>query len=119
MKKFYIIIIALLLLMVHGFANAIDRVSQKLWQDHQAAQEQIIKLWRDEAAPEELKSAFSKLTLVELNLMGGGRARVSDERFIGSTIKNAKNIEGGRSWLIVLHHHCRNSSRLTSFLNQI
>ena len=25
----------------------------------------------------------------------------------------AKNIEGGRSWLIVLHHHCRNSSRLT------
>ena len=25
----------------------------------------------------------------------------------------AKNIEGGRSWLIVLHHHCRNSRRLT------
>jgi hypothetical protein len=28
----------------------------------------------------------------------------------------AKNIEGGRSWLIVLHHHCRNSSRLTLFV---
>jgi len=28
----------------------------------------------------------------------------------------AKNIEGGRSWLIVLHHHCRNSSRLISFV---
>lgn len=95
MKKLFIYCSALFLLMSHGFAIAVDRVSEKLWDDHQSAQEQIIQLWLDDAAPEDFKPAFSKLTLAELNLMGGGRARLSDTRFIGSSIKNSKNYEGG------------------------
>ena len=99
MKKLLISCSALLMLMSYGAANALDRVSKKLWQDHQAAQQEIIKLWHVEAMPDDFKSAFSKLIRAELTLMGGGHARILDKRFIGSAIKKAKNMEGEIDYL--------------------